>query len=214
MQDEAGRAIAAWYIRFDLLAATMSGNRAKLSGEWISTYQQYCRRQSRDRPHDLSATFEELTSILMQLTTDSISLMLVNEEEPISNDKSRTGAMALIRKYENNALTDFGDPSLSYDGNGETPFIMRYLMLDCLVMLLMLRYQVAIAQQREPTLETEALAVKICKLTEEIECSQDGTSEALLGCATSLALAGVFFPRYEKVIDWYRRKCANVEQFG
>ena len=235
MQDEAGRTIATWYIRFDFLAAIMNRNRPELSCDWISAYQQHCKRHSTDRPHDLPVPFGQLISILMQVTTDSISLMLLNEKEINSNDGSRTEPSILIQKYDDigpmleglfaeliasaqsdsemqrrDASINFNDPSPSYDNHGETPFMVQYLTLDFWVMLLMFRYQGAIAQQREPIHKTEAFAVQMCKLVEELE----GCQGALLGCAASLGLAGLFLPRHKKFIDWCRGKYASIEKLG
>ena len=234
MQDEAGRTIAIWYIRFDLFAAIMNRNRPELSCDWISAYQQHCRRQSTDRSHGLSVRFEELTSILMQLTTDSISLMLLNERK-INDGESKSERSRLIQKYEGigpmlegsfaeliglaktvhgterrEALANFNDDILSYENHRETSFMMKYLELDFWVMLLMFRHQATIAQQGEPNLKTEALAVPMCKLVEELE----GGQAALVGCAASLGLAGLFIPRHKKFIDWCRGKYANIEKLG
>ena len=73
----------------------------------------------------------------------------------------------------------------------------QYLALDYRVMLMIFRFETVIVQQREPIHKTEALAVQMCTLREGLDRCQG----ALLGCAASLGLAGLFIPKHKKFID-------------
>jgi hypothetical protein len=238
MQDETRRKIASWYTRLDLLAGIVGegGGERKLSREWFAAIREHYRRQSRDRPDELSAKLEDLMSSSGLLAKDS-SLLLAAKKRGVVSDKeyeSRTRELEqqyadLSRRVETSfakpgncaksfpnapppdeaEIIHYQDSNLLYTGE---LFTMNYIMLDSWAIDLNFKHQRAIQQQQTPTPEIEALGSKMCKMIEAIECS--GPNGALLCCQTSLAIASLFLPKDEKHTDWCRRKYAKIEQLG
>lgn len=237
-QDETRRKIAAWYIRFDLFAGIMGGGETKLSREWFAAVQEHYRRQSRDRPDDVSAKLEDFLCSSRLLATDSTLLLAGRKKGTVGDEEFETKTRELLQQYSDfghtvetafaepsnfvksfpNAplpseddIVDYRDPKFLY---GEELFTMNYVLLDFWAIDLNFKHQLAATLQQTPTPEMEALALKKCKMIEAIQQSGLGQKGALLGCQASLGIASVFLPKDKKHVDWCRRKFALIEQLG
>ncbi|KAI6790416.1 hypothetical protein KC332_g9923 [Hortaea werneckii] len=238
MQDETRRKIIGWYIRFDLFAGMMSGGETNLGREWFAVHSDFYTRQTMDRPDDLGAKFEEYFATSRLLATDVALVFAAKTKGTITHEQFSTRISALETQFEqfherlSNALTDpscfvrtfpkapppqpdditdFRDPKFLYAGEY---FTMNYVLIDFWAILLMFRYQLTVAQLRQPSPELAEIAHNKCKMFEAIQYHEHGPPGAVVGCQASLGIASLFLPKDRKHIDWCRRKYALVEQRG
>ncbi|KAI7458194.1 hypothetical protein KC351_g18273 [Hortaea werneckii] len=238
MQDETRRKIIGWYIRFDLFAGMMSGGETNLGREWFAVHSDFYTRQTMDRPDDLGAKFEEYFATSRLLATDVALVFAAKTKGTITHEQFSTRIGALETQFEqfherlSNALTDpscfvrafpkapppqpeditdFRDPKFLYAGDY---FTMNYVLIDFWAILLMFRYQLTVAQLRQPSPELAEIALNKCKMFEAIQYHEHGPPGAIVGCQASLGIASLFLPKDRKHIDWCRRKYALVEQKG
>ena len=238
MQDETRRKIINWYIRFDLFAGMMSGGETALSREWFAAAADFYTRQTRDRPQDLGARFEEYFATSRLLATDVTLLFAAKTQNNISNEQfigriqQLSAAFAQFGKTIETAFTDpsyfvkdfsrapqsqqgdlfdYRDPNFLYAGELST---MNFVLLDHWAIELMFKYQLTMATGQAPSHELTELALKKCKMFEAIQYGEESGSAAVLGCQASLGILALFLPKDQPHTMWCRKKLVDIEQLG
>lgn len=238
MHDEIRRKIIAWYIRFDLFAGMMSGGETTISREWFAESKEFYSRQARDRPDDLDMKFEEFFATSRLIATDVALLFAAKTKNSISDEQFASKTRDLLsycaafnrtldtafadkRTFVKNLptapppsaddITDYRDPNFLYGG---PYFTLNFVLMDFWSLELMFKYQLAMAQRQQPSIELAQMALKKCKGFEAIQYCDQGPPGAILGCQASLGIACLFLPKDQKHTNWCRRKIAMIEQKG
>lgn len=238
MQDETRRKIISWYIRFDLFAGMMSGGETNMGREWFAAHADFYTRQARDRPDDLGARFEDYFATTRLLATDVALVFAAKTKRATTDEKFVRDTDALVARFERyehrlrtaftdsayfikdfpsappphpDDITDFRDPNFLYSGD---LFTMNFVLIDFWAVQLMFKYQLTLAELRQPSPELMEIALKKCKTFEAVQYYDHGPPGAIVGCQASLGIASLFLPKDQKHIDWCRRKFALVEQKG
>lgn len=243
MQSETHRKIITWYIRFDLFAGMMSGGSTVLGREWFAACADFYKRQSRDRPNDLGAKFEEYFSASRLRATDVALLFAAATKKSIRDEEFALEAgkiAAEMGSFGHHLETAFTDPSCFVKSFGNTPtpgeddlfnyrepnflygkewFTMNFVLIDFWAIQLMFQFQLLAAQGQQPTADITDryltnLALKKCKMFEAIEHYDQAPPGAIMGCQASLGIASLFMPKDKKHQMWCRRKFALIEQRG
>lgn len=238
MQDETRRKIILWYIRFDLFAGIMSGAETTLGREWFAAAADFYRRQTKLRPQDLGAQFEEyfatsrllatdVTLLFASKTRDTVSdVEFIADIEKLSTDlaeysrrieaaykEAKSFEHSLPREVVTGELDTLGSysPHILYTGELAT---MNLVLMDHWAIHLMFMYQRTVALKQPPPPELTELAIKKAKTFEAIQYCDDGGPATILGCQASLGILALFLPNDPEHTMWCRRKFADVERLG
>ncbi|WPV27842.1 hypothetical protein CLAFUW7_07738 [Fulvia fulva] len=238
MQDETRRKIINWYIRFDLFAGMMSGGETALGRDWFAAAADFYTRQTRDRPHDLGARFEEYFATSRLLATDVALLFAAKTQDKISDEEfmgsiqhlsiafaefgrtietAFTDPSCFVRDFPRASapyqddLFNYRDPNFLYAGELST---MNFVLLDHWAIELMFKYQVTMATGQARSPELTDLALKKGKMFEAIQYGEQSGVAAVLGCQASLGILALFLPKDQRHTMWCRKKFAGIEQLG
>ncbi|EME38245.1 hypothetical protein DOTSEDRAFT_161080 [Dothistroma septosporum NZE10] len=238
MQDETRRKIINWYIRFDLFAGMMSGGETALGREWFAAAADFYTRQTRDRPQDLGARFEEYFATSRLLATDVTLLFAAKTQNNISDEQfmssiqqlsvsfadfgstietAFTDSSCFVKRFprapaaQQDNMFNYRDPNFLYAGELST---MNFVLLDHWAIELMFKYQVTLATGQALSPDLTELALKKCKMFEAIQYGEESGPAAVLGCQASLGILALFLPKDQPHIMWCRRKFVDIEQLG
>ncbi|KAF2721947.1 hypothetical protein K431DRAFT_62442 [Polychaeton citri CBS 116435] len=238
MQDDTRRKIIGWYIRFDLFAGIMGGGETVLGRDWFAAVAGFYERQARAKPQDLGARFEDWSARSRLLATDATLLFAQNNMENISKENFSQGLQQLSAAFESfgseiestfidpayfveslpkapppseDDITDFRDPHTLLAGEY---FTINIILMDHWAMLLMFKYQTAMALGQMPGPDFVELALKKCKMFEAVQYYDRGGSGVILSLQASIGIAALFLPKDARHTDWCRRKFALIEQKG
>lgn len=205
--------------------------------EWFSASADFYIRQTRDRPNDLGARFEEYFATSRLLATDVILLFASKTKGAVSDEQFMSNVESLSKRFEefgnaiesaftdpscyakdyprapprsDNDLFDYQDSNFLYGGEYAT---MNFVLIDHWAIDLMFKFQLSLAMGQAPSPEFAEIAMKKCKLFEAIQYG-DESPAAALGCQASLGIQCLFLPKEERYIQWARRKFASIEQLG
>lgn len=205
--------------------------------EWFSASADFYARQTRDRPDDLGARFEEYFAKSRLLATDVILLFASKMKNSISDEQFSSDVESLSKRFEEfghtietaftdascyaksfprapprseSDLFDYQDSQLLYGAEYAT---MNFVLIDHWAIDLMFKYQLSLVTGQPPSPELAEIAMKKCKMFEAIQYG-DESPAAALGCQASLGIQCLFLPKEERYIQWARQKFASIEQLG
>nr|POE87896.1 hypothetical protein CFP56_11125 [Quercus suber] len=238
VQDETRLKIVNWYIRFDLFAGILSGGQLRLERVWYTTLVDFYARRARHQAEDLDVMFDEYFATIRLLATDAARLVTAKNQNMISEEQYAAETVGLVARYntfhlrlnstftdssyfvkdwprgpqpEDDFIVDFRDPNFLF---GSDFFVMNYVLIDFWTVDLNLRLQVASMQGSLNPPEFTELAIKICKMLDAIQYSDQGPLGAVIGCQAGLGMASLFLPKDPKHVNWLRRRFALIEQHG
>lgn len=205
--------------------------------EWFAASADFYKRQSKDKPTDLGARFEEYFATSRLLATDVTLLFAAKTKNTISDEQFSNSVASLSKDFEDfgrtieNAFTDsssfvkafprapprseddlfdYQDPKFLYGGEYST---MNFVLIDHWAIDLMFKYQLSLAMEQPPSPELTEIAMKKCKMFEAIQHGEESPA-AVLGCQASLGIQCLFLPKEQRYTQWARQKFARIEQLG
>ena len=238
METEIRRKILVWYLRFDLLAGFMSGNKAVLGREWLLAYQTYHRLQLQDSPNNIDYLIEyeyahyrmlamDITILFAKVHRGAITMVdFMRENELISDRirawKSRLGPLLsdieyLVTSFEGARAPDPEDIVDPYMKGGlyQGPlWTVNFMLVDYYTIEITHQYQTALLLGHTPPPELLHSALEICRIFEAIEYWPGSPEGAILSAQSNLGMASLFLPKDNRYVMWCRRKLATVERMG
>ncbi|KAI9704758.1 MAG: hypothetical protein M1836_006538 [Candelina mexicana] len=232
------RMVFAWYSRFDLTVAHLTGYETGLSRDWYYAYQNYhaseCRRHPEEVKYkvqeavaahrllamDLAVLFAKRTLGAMSaeefaLENKEISLRMAiwkDEMDPdLRNPTYAVKSFAVSRPLDTSDIVNPYEPGILYQGPLRT---MNFVVMDWHAVEMMHKYQTALVLQAQPSQELAFLALKICQMFEALELWPQSDPGSLIAAQSALGIASLFLPKDAKHIMWCRRKLAKVESMG
>ena len=238
METEVRRKILVWYLRFDLLAGFMSGNKAVLGREWLLACQAYYRVQLEDSPKNIDYLIEceythyrtlamDITALFAKVHRGAITMADFIRENKLISDrirawKSRLSPLLADTKYLVTSFEgarardpqDIVDPYMEGGLYQRPLWTVNFMLIDHYAIEITHQYQTALLLGQTPPLELLHSALEICRIFEAIEYWPGSPQGAILSAQSSLGMASLFLPKTDKYIMWCRRKLATVERMG
>ena len=237
VQNELGRRILAWYLRFDLTGGIMSGNETALGREWFAALGAHYHRQIRHDPSNIDHKIEAAVADHWVVCTDMALLFAKLPRGDISIAEFRDECqkfLEYIRTWHDNLDPVFRDDqyrTMSFGGLAKDPedivdpykpgglyhgplTTFNFMTLDWLAVSAVFQNRMALVLEQPPSPELPLLALELCRIFEAIEYSSEIPEEAILKAQGSLGVASIFLPKDERHTMWCRRKLAKIEGLG
>lgn len=237
-QDVLGRQILSWCSRFDVFAGIMSGSETMLGREWFLTCEAYHRQQSQQNLQNMDCKIEGAILSHRLITIDMVSLFAKITKQLITVDdfnveNERLAERIIIWKQyldmlriEASSLSETSEVRRDEDSeNSIEPYMpggfhppglstLNFMFMDWYALDLVHRYRSALLIQQQQPPELGAIAIKICRMLEAVNCWPEAPPGALLSAQALLGLATMFLPKDDRYIMWCRLKLAKIEGMG
>ncbi|KAL8775359.1 MAG: hypothetical protein Q9209_000367 [Squamulea sp. 1 TL-2023] len=237
-ENELRRKVLAWYSRFDLFAAFMSGDETALGREWFVASERYHSEQAVQHPESTERKLEAAVAIHRLVAIDMVVLFAKMPHGAITFEQCQRENQLLAARIRNMRedlepfLSDDRYVVASFEGAPERDdydivdpyqpgglrqgphWPINFLLLDWLGTSLMHTYQTALILQQQPPPDLLQLALEICRLFEAIQYWPGSIPGSMLSAQAALGIAVVFLPKDERHTTWCRRKLAAVESQG
>lgn len=235
---ETARMVLAWYLRFDISGAMLSGSGTFLPRQWFALRCKYYDDQARDQPTNLSFQYWYLAAQLALICSDAATLWARRSRGEVSDeefDRETKGLEASLTNYEQQFPPALLDPSKfvkdfssspprnpddivdPYDPNflfGEPIWRTNVMLLDWWALELMFKHQLASMRRQPPAADLLDLALKMLKMFEAVELYPNSPPGTLVALQASLGVACIFVPNDHRHSMWIRKKLASVEASG
>lgn len=235
MNNELGRAILSWYVRFDLTGALMSENETALNRNWFIAAENFYRQRELDFPDQVEYKMNTIAATHHRVCADLALLFSGFKEMPDARVEQECEPYkdALETWYDrlHPSLRDerFFVPSVARQVSTATSiaeigeacmlwkgplYEMNFMYLDRLAMLMMFKLKTARRLSRPMPPELQGLALDASVRIEAIEHFPQSPTGALLRVQACLGMASLFLPKDERHIMWCRTKLARIENLG
>lgn len=229
------RMIYNWFIHFDVISSMMAGHQTALGSDWSTANRQAVVAHYEVNRDELTAkleytlcTFREMAigaAVLTAKRSQSAVTMedfLRTSEETLKNTydwwenvdpvilkgPERVQFSAAAREAEDACPFD---PAPIYTG---VRWGVNFMILDYYALVILLKHQIALANQNSPGDSLATYAIKICEIVAGFEAFPDAPPGHLLSAQAALGLAALWVPNEPNYWIWLRKQMAKIEQMG